>query len=479
MAKQKDNPNTKSRLIGTAIPVSALRSEKSIGVGEFADLAGFGDACVKLGIGLVQILPVNDTGFDSSPYAALTAFGLHPLYLRIEDINEAESFSDEINDIRNRFNQEIRFPYEALLRAKINLLKKIYGENKALIMASPELISWIDENPWVKSYSVFRQLKEANGEKSWKDWAEYVNANPAQIASLWEKSDLREGNLFWAWLQLNLDIQFTAAAESLTEKGILLEGDLPILMNEDSCDVWAHRENFHLELSAGAPPDMYSPEGQNWGFPTYNWDAQSKDNFSWWKARLKAAEKYYDAYRIDHVLGFFRIWSSRREDHTALMGRYIPYNTVNIKDLKKLKYDEGRIRWITQPHISTSDVWKANASDAFDTVLDRIGEEELWLFNKSIKCEKDITSRNISDSAKGFLMREWGNRILFEYKEDEFYPVWYYRESRAYASFSGEEKKEFDALLNERNTESEAIWEKEGRKLLSVLIASSAMLPCA
>jgi 4-alpha-glucanotransferase len=270
-------------------------------------------------------------------------------------------------------------------------------------------------------------------------------------------------------------------------------GDLPILMNEDSCDVWTHREIFNLELSAGAPPDMYSPEGQNWGFPIYNWQAQSKDGFSWWKARLKAAEKYYQAYRIDHVLGFFRIWASRREENTALLGRYVPYIPVNPKDFEDLNFDEGRTRWVCEPHVITGEVWDAIKADGvsgdeelgraaervFALALDRIGDEELWLFKKSVRGEKDIHALDIHPAAKAFLVKAWGNRIFFEHAAGQFFPVWYDSNSRAYASLSEEEKEALEALLEKRRRDSEKIWESEGKRLLSMLTASSGMLPCA
>jgi len=494
MAKQVDTPKaasqTSGRLIGTVVPVGALRTEKSIGVGEFLDLAEFGALCAKMGVGLVQLLPVNDTGYESSPYSALTAFGLNPIYLRIGDLSEAAGFEKDIDAIRKKFNSMTRFPYTALMRAKMDLLKKIFSKNRAKISSSDVLKTWIEKNPWVKPYAVFRRLKEANGEKSWKEWG---SLKASQAAS-WSDPALADEHLFWAWLQQALATQFSAAAASLAKAGIRLMGDLPILMNDDSCDVWAHHENFNLQLSAGAPPDMYSPLGQNWGFPTYNWEAQSKDGFTWWKARLAAAEKYYQAYRIDHVLGFFRIWASRCEEESALLGRYVPYIPLNSKDFEDLHFDEGRIRWVCEPHIPTGEVWDAMraawgdgeeaaaasaAAMVFEEALDRIGNEELWLFKKSIRGGKDIEALDISPAVKTFLLKSWGNRIFFEHEPDQFFPVWYYKDSRAYASLSEEEKKALEALLEQRRLDSEKIWEAEGKRLLSVLTESSSMLPCA
>jgi len=499
MAEKKADKKTdkEGRLIGVVIPVGALRTEKSIGVGEFSDLAEFGALCVKMGIGLIQLLPVNDTGSQSSPYFALTAFALHPLYIRIGDLPESDGYEAAIQAIKEKHFNAVRFSHEAVYRDKMGLLRTIYDANKDKIAASSTLKTWIEANPWVKPYAVFRRIKEANAEKSWVEWnipdATVAHTSALRINELWKDPSLMDEHLFWAWIQMALDTQFSAAVASLAGLGIKLLGDLPILMNEDSCDVWAHQKIFNLHLSAGAPPDMYSPEGQNWGFPIYDWKAQTKDNYAWWKDRLKVAEKYFQAYRIDHVLGFFRIWASRREDKSALMGRYVPSIPITAKDFEELRFDSSRIRWVCEPHIQTGEIWDAvkegwnggegELNDAvrkvFESALNRIGDEELWLFRENIRGEKDIAALDIHPGAKTFLLKSWENRIFFEYEKGEYFPVWNYIKSRAYASLSEEEKKLIKTLLEKHRLDSEKIWEVEGKKLLSVLTSSTSMLPCA
>ena len=487
-----------NRLVGVVVPVGALRTNESTGAGEFLDLIEFAALCVDMGIGLIQILPVNDTGYESSPYSALTAFALNPLYIRLSALEETASFSVEIEALGKIYNKKERFPYYELLKAKMELLRKIYGNNKKVILKDAKtggLAGWIAENPWVKSYAVFRRLKESNEEKSWKDWKEYREVREKDIEKLWNDPVLEEEHFFWAWLQKALDEQFSRAAQTVRDMGLLLKGDIPILMNEDSCDVWINGDIFRSELSAGAPPDMYSPEGQNWGFPIYNWKAQAGNNYLWWKERLKAAEKYYDAYRIDHVLGFFRIWASSREDNSSTLGRFVPYIPVTRKDLEKLNFTRERIRWLSRPHIPTEEIensirdncgYPTSAEEVstevarvFDLALDRIGNEELWLFKENIKGEKNICSLGLWSAAEKTLIKAWHNRLFLEYEEDAFIPVWYYRNSRAYASLSEKEKNALEELLLERRIDSEKIWEKEGKKLLSVLIGFSSMFPCA
>ncbi|MDR1837397.1 MAG: 4-alpha-glucanotransferase [Treponema sp.] len=494
-------PAAGKRLIGVAVPVGALRSKNGMGVGEFPDLADFANLCKKMKLSLIQILPVNDTGFESSPYSSLTAFGLHPLYLRIEDIGEYEttvnSIKKRVKDAKDKYDKDVRFSHYQILKEKIEICRFLFETNKPEIRKSADsgkLSAWIEQNPWVKEYAVYRRLKGENGGKSWKEWPEYRAVTEADIDTLWNDKDKRDDHLFWAWLQEALDTQFSKAARAVADAGIVLKGDLPILMNEDSCDVWCHPGLFVQELSAGSPPDMYNPEGQNWGFPIYNWEAHKKDNYAWWRRRLETADKYYKAYRIDHVLGFFRIWASSRGDYSSVLGRYVPYLPVTSGDLKKLGFDKGRIRWVSRPHIPTGELYDAlrnsgsfcndaEAADAagkvFSAALDRINNEELWLFKKEINGEKNIKSLDIHPAAHNYLIQKWRDRIFLEYENGRFFPVWYYKDSKAYNSLSWEEKNNLEALLEKHRVKSERAWAVQGMTLLSVLVKSSSMLPCA
>jgi 4-alpha-glucanotransferase len=476
------------RRIGVAIPLGALRGKDSVGIGEYPDLAEFAGLCAQAGITLMQLLPVNDSGYDTPPYASLSAFALNPAYLKIGDIPGAGAFADGIDAIRKEFEKDERFNYYAVTKAKIDLLRQIFDADREGIIASAspsgELGKWIGQNSWVKTYAVYRRLKDVYDLRSWKDWRE-AEIDSAGIKKFWADPDLRADHLFWVWLQVQADRQFAAAAKAVAAAGILLEGDIPILMNEDSADVWEHHGIFNRDLSAGAPPDMYSPEGQNWGFPTYNWENQENDGYDWWKKRLKTASKYYGAYRIDHVLGFFRIWASNKADISANLGRFIPYFPITTGELAELGFDESRIRWLSRPHIPTREVWEAvkgsegEADLIFGTVLDRIGGEELWLFNERIKGEKDIAALKLSDKARGYLIRAWSNRLFLEYQTGEFFPTWKYAESRAWGSLSDKEKGGLAALIEKKDADSQLLWEKEGRKLLETLTSSTKMLPCA
>jgi len=498
MEKQAVN----KRLVGVVVPVGALRTKNSMGVGEFPDLCDFAVLCKKMKLGLIQLLPVNDSGFDSSPYFSLTAFALHPLYLRITDLpeyaNADNSIKKRVKTARDKFEKNSRYSHYNVLKEKLDICRAIFEINKADIIKSAGnglLSIWIKDNSWVKQYAVYRRLKEINELKSWKEWQEYKNVTAEDIDKLWNDKDLREEHIFWVWLQQALDVQFLASSKKIEELGIVLKGDLPILMNDDSCDVWAHPEIFNQDLAAGAPPDMYCPDGQNWGFPIYNWDAQEKDNFAWWRSRLAAAAKYYKAYRIDHVLGFFRIWASSKHDYSSALGRFVPYVHFTAGDLKKLGFDKNRIRWVSNPHIPTKEIsnalkenWGGQCTDKeiaqaaeqiFSKALDRVNKEELWLFKKSIKGEKDIDALDLHPAIRNYLFAKWRDRIFLEYEKGKFTPVWLYKETKPYESLSKAEKKDLEEMIEKRNKRSERNWMALGMKLLSVMVESSSMLPCA
>lgn len=488
-------PLKDTRIAGVVVPVGALRTAASTGVGDYADLPEFADLCARIGVSLIQLLPVNDSGFQSSPYSALTAFGLHPLYLRLADVEGSAAFADRIAALSAAHDGADRFRYAEVLAAKLEILRAVYDASAGRIAAeaaSGPLAAWIAENPWVKEYAVYLKLKADNGGKHWKEWADLRRPSPAAIEARWKDPVLRGEHLFWAWLQREADRQFSAASAAVAARGIALKGDLPILMNEDSCDVWAHPEFFRSELSAGAPPDMFSPLGQNWRFPIYDWDALAKDGYRWWKDRLKAADRYYAAYRIDHVLGFFRIWAASRRDASAVLGRFVPSEWISRAELAGLGFDDGRVRWLSRPHVPTGAVYEAlvgaglsadqaveEAGKVFSAALDRIGSEELWLFKESIHGELDIEELGLHRAAAGYLQSAWRDRALLEFEPGKFAPTWSYWATTSFPTLSDDERRRFDELVSRKRSASEADWEKQGRRLLSALLEATPMLACA
>jgi 4-alpha-glucanotransferase len=472
---------------GAAIPLGAIRTNKAIG--EFSDLPVFAEFCKKADLKIIQLLPVNDSGTDSSPYNALSAFALNPVYLTIEDMPECASspeIAGRVKKLHSDYAALPRFPYLDIRREKTAILRLLYEEHQEEIAKSPELKRWMSQNEWIISYAVYMEYKRTHLDASWKEWPEDTkNITSAEILERWNDTKLRENHLFFAWVQFNADRQFKKAAEEVSAMGIILKGDIPIMMAEDSCDVWAHRNYFDHAMRAGAPPDMFNTAGQNWGFPTYKWDNLAKDDYSWWKERLKTAAQYYKAYRIDHILGFFRIWKTPEEEITAALGRPDPLSPITQKELLAAGFTEGRIHWLSEPHIPTQPVLDANYGDYLGThgilhiVADRIGYEELWLFKSGIRGDRDILKADIPQRPKDVLLRYWLNRVLVKTGKDQFSAAWNCKDSTAWQNLTEAEKTALEALFKKKNKKMEKLWEEHARTILESLTKSAPMIPCA
>ena len=325
--------------------------------------------------------------------------------------------------------------------------------------------------------------------KSWHDDDKEISAE--QITKRWNTKAFKKEHLFYAWCQMLSARQFEGAVEAVHKMGILLKGDMPILMNEDSCDAWAYPEFFNHDLRAGSPSDGENPTGQNWGFPTYNWKNLKAQNYSWWKQRLKTASRYYDAYRLDHILGFFRIWAIPSDDCNALNGHTEPYASIKIDDLYELGFDDDRIRWLSKPHIPTSAVeevtWNRDvAHNILQTICTRIGDEELWLFNKSIKGSRDLCELDLSafvdepaaQKIKSKLVEYWSNITLIEISKNKFIPLWTYDHSTSWASLNETEKEgllELFAALEKKNL---SLWKKQADDIFTAITSGLKMIPC-
>ena len=262
-------------------------------------------------------------------------------------------------------------------------------------------------------------------------------------------------------------------------------------MNEDSCDAWFYPQYFNQNLRAGSPADGENPTGQNWGFPTYNWKNLKADNYSWWKDRLISASKYYDAYRLDHILGFFRIWAIPSEDTNALNGHTEPYSSIKADDLYELGFDEDRIRWLSQPHIPTGVIenitWNHDqAVNILSLFCDRIGNEELWLFKKSIKGSKafykadfsDLCDKNAVQPIIDILTQYWSNRTLLEVGKNKFVPLWTYLKSTSWESLNDLEKEKLQELFAGLDKKNEKNWAKQADDIFTSLTNAVDMVPC-
>ncbi len=313
------------RRFGLCVPLFSLRSERGCGVGDAADLADLCPWLAAAGIDVVQLLPINDAGIDGMPYSALSAFALDPIYIaldRIPGIREHRDFLDAVGRVGAELNAASYVDYPRVRRTKTALLEQALG-----LLDGPELggalAAFQQANPWLDDYLAFRVIKEVEGFASWESWRDRWRGNDALAQVQARHPDRVRLHLFAQWV---LDGQFQAARVEAERHGLLIEGDIPILVARDSADVWRRPDLFRLDVSAGAPPDMYAQDGQNWGFPTYNWPAHQAEGDAWWRARLRHAQRFYHLYRIDHVVGFFRIWTIPSGERTGRNGWFEPWN---------------------------------------------------------------------------------------------------------------------------------------------------------
>jgi 4-alpha-glucanotransferase len=470
---------------GVAVPVAALRGAESCGAGEFADLVGLGRWCSKTGLDLVQLLPVNDTGGNSSPYSAVSAFALHPLHIRLQDLPGAARYDEEIRRFRGQAaarekDTNGRFSYPAALAFKLSVMERLFTDSAQAIARDTAFAQWREQNQWVVPYAVFTVLRRQNAFLPWSAWPAMASPGREEIQRWWESN--RELCLLPAWIQYHAERQLAAASRSLLDMGIYLKGDLPILMSEESADVWAERRLFDLTGRAGAPPDMFSPDGQNWGFPVYDWEALGREDYRWWKDRLRQAGKFFHAFRIDHVLGFFRIWRIPRGELTGLLGRFSPSAGLSRADLERLGFDEGRQRWLSIPHVTGREAETALGADAQrveSLCLRRVGGEDLYNLLPALDGEEAIQKLDEPAEVKAFLRSWHANRPLILDGADTFFPAWYRENTKAFQSLAEGEKAGLRRLIDEKRRVSEEIWEKQGEKLLASLQGSTDMLVCA
>ena len=495
------------RSIGFAVPLLALRTGQGP-CGEFPDIAALAGLAKSWNMDILQLLPVNDTGSQTSPYSALSAFALNPIHLRLADLPEMKeegAGSPEAGAavrLSARFGADSRVDYGSILEGKLKILGEVWERAKArggtAFMAKIE--AWADSEPWVRAYACFVELKRRNAGLPWWEWKEFRDPGDSDIETLWNSDDFGGAARFWAWIQMRASGQFASACLGARGLGVDIMGDIPILMNADSADVWHRRALFDTGASAGAPPDMYSRLGQNWGFPLYRWDVIEKEGFSFWKERLSAADAYYSLYRIDHVLGFFRIWAIGKRERDGFLGRFEPEYTISYPELNSLGFDALRIRWLSRPHLPG---WAVKASmerlpeaarrPLADGLFERIGAEDLFLFRPWIQGGADIAEavENIMAAQAAELPWEgiraceeeilawWRNRTLLETAPGRYVASWEYESTLAWATLSGQERAALSALVGRRKAESHLLWERTGRRILSVIASCVDMKPCA
>ena len=326
---------------GTAIPVFSLRTADSFGVGEFHDLKKMVDWAVATGQNVLQLLPINDTTMtgkwqDSYPYNANTTFALHPQFIHLPDAGVKTDKA--YRTLKDELNALPEVDYERVNNAKAKLLHETFSKIGESVMATDEFKSFMDRNrDWLIPYAAFCCLRDEFGTPDFSKWGKMAKFSAKKVTAY--ASENADRINYYCWVQYCLDAQLKDAVQYAHAHGVALKGDLPIGISRTSVDAWAYPELYHLDSQAGAPPDAFSVFGQNWGFPTYNWEKMSEDGFAWWKSRMSKMSEYFDAFRIDHILGFFRIWEIPMDAVHGLLGYFNPALPYSADEILSMGFD--------------------------------------------------------------------------------------------------------------------------------------------
>jgi len=334
-------PNNTWKGAGVAIPVFSLRTKNSFGVGEFTDLKLLVDWVKTTGLKLIQILPVNDTTAthtwaDSYPYAAISAFALHPLYINLEKV-AGKAQADKLRSLKRKqkqLNELAEIDYEEVMKFKLGMLNELYVLLGNECFASKDYQSFFEDNKhWLIPYAAFCYFRDKYKTADFGQWKTNGIYDPRDIERLSAPGSKTFNDIaLHYFIQYQLHVQLKEAADYAHEKGLVLKGDIPIGIYRYSCDAWVEPELYSMCMQAGAPPDDFAVKGQNWGFPTYNWKRMQQDRFAWWRNRFKQMSYYFDAFRIDHILGFFRIWSIPMHGIEGIMGYFVPAIPVHVTE---------------------------------------------------------------------------------------------------------------------------------------------------
>jgi len=368
---------------GVSIPVFSLRSEKSFGVGEFSDIKLLIDWAQKTELKMIQLLPINDTTahhnwHDSYPYAAISAFALHPIYINLEKVAGKE-FSSIIKPLKRKqkqLNDLQEFDYEQVMKFKLSALKELFEAKKNDFKNDLDYFEFFELNRyWLVPYAAFCFLRDKYKTPDFSKWKSNKVYNEQAVQKLVTPSQKHYDQiLFFYFLQYHLHLQMKEVADYAHNEKIVLKGDIPIGVYRYGCDAWVNPDLYNMDEQAGAPPDDFAVKGQNWGFPTYNWEEMRKDNYNWCPRRFDQMRNYFDAFRIDHILGFFRMWSIPMDSVEGIMGRFVPAIPVDISEFyqRNISFDYDRY---CNPYITekiVEDIFKERAEEVKEKFLDQI-----------------------------------------------------------------------------------------------------------
>lgn len=486
------------KLAGTQVPVFSLRTRKSAGIGDFGDLKTMIDFVASTGQKVLQLLPINDTTIthtwtDSYPYSCISVFAIHPQYADLHALPELKDAKAraEAEKTRAELNALDKIDYEKVNDFKINYLRQIFNQEGEKMMKTAEYKAFFqDTELWLVPYAQYSYLRDKNGTADFNQWPDHQVWDEAERKALADPKTAAYKNVaFFYFVQFVLDRQMQEAHEHAKAKGVILKGDIPIGVNRNGCDVWMEPKYFNLNGQAGAPPDDFSANGQNWGFPTYNWFEMLKDGCQWWNRRFQNMARYFDAYRIDHVLGFFRIWEIPVHSVHGLLGQFAPALAMSREEIESygLHFQEDRF---TRPFITDwvlDRVFHERAGEVKEKYLDRL-DDERYQMKPEVDTQRKVEALFADvTNEKELWLRDGLYALISDvlFVRDHTNPGIFHPRISAqldfiYESLYDNDKAAFNRLYNDyfyrRNNQ---FWYQEAMKKLPKLVQATRMLVCA
>ena len=486
------------KLAGTQVPVFSLRTRKSAGIGDFGDLKTMIDFVASTGQKVLQLLPINDTTIthtwtDSYPYSCISVFAIHPQYADLHALPELKDAKAraEAEKTRAELNALDKIDYEKVNDFKINYLRQIFNQEGEKMMKTAEYKAFFQASElWLVPYAQYSYLRDKNGTADFNQWPDHQVWDEAERKVLAAPKTAAYKNVaFFYFVQFVLDRQMQEAHEHAKAKGVILKGDIPIGVNRNGCDVWTEPKYFNLNGQAGAPPDDFSANGQNWGFPTYNWFEMLKDGCQWWNRRFKNMARYFDAYRIDHVLGFFRIWEIPVHSVHGLLGQFAPALAMSREEIESygLHFQEDRF---TRPFITDwvlDRVFHERAGEVKEKYLDRL-DDERYQMKPEVDTQRKVEALFADvTNEKELWLRDGLYALISDvlFVRDHTNPGVFHPRISAqldfiYESLYDNDKAAFNRLYNDyfyrRNNQ---FWYQEAMKKLPKLVQATRMLVCA
>ena len=486
------------KLAGTLVPVFSLRTRKSAGIGDFGNLKTMIDFVASTGQKVLQLLPINDTTIthtwtDSYPYSCISVFAIHPQYANLHALPELKDAKAraEAEKTCAELNALDKIDYEKVNDFKINYLRQIFNQEGGKMMKTAEYKAFFqDTKQWLVPYAQYSYLRDKNGTADFNQWPDHQVWDEAERKALTDPKTAAYKNVaFFYFVQFVLDRQMQEAHEHAKAKGVILKGDIPIGVNRNGCDVWMEPKYFNLNGQAGAPPDDFSANGQNWGFPTYNWFEMLKDGCQWWNRRFQNMARYFDAYRIDHVLGFFRIWEIPVHSVHGLLGQFAPALAMSREEIESygLHFQDDRF---TRPFITDwvlDRVFHERAGEVKEKYLDRL-DDERYQMKPEVDTQRKVEAlfADVTDE-KELWLRDGLYALISDvlFVRDHTNPGVFHPRISAqldfiYESLYDNDKAAFNRLYNDyfyrRNNQ---FWYQEAMKKLPKLVQATRMLVCA